>query len=288
MIGTTLALLSAAASGISVVLVGKYSRKSNAFNVSLIISCVGLVILWPLSALLTDFEAANLEGLVLFAVGGVLTPGLVRLFYYGGLKKLGTSVNSSIFSVYPLYSSLLAVFLLSEILSVENWIGILCVVFGVVFVEMSSREINGRDKSAKKSLIFPVLGGLTLGISSIIRKYALDVCDAPVFGVAVAYTFSLLPYFLMLMLSTSTRKELSLKRDFRFFWIAGIGQALSWILSFYALSYEQVSIITPLLSIEPLFVVLFAYFYLRELERVSPKLVASIVLTVIGVILVMT
>jgi uncharacterized membrane protein len=133
-----------------------------------------------------------------------------------------------------------------------------------------------------------VLGGLTLGISSIIRKYALDVCDAPVLGVAVAYTFSLLPYFLMLMLSTSTRKELSLKRDLRFFWIAGIGQALSWILSFYALSYEQVSIITPLLSIEPLFVVLFAYFYLRELEHVSPKLVASIVLTVIGVILVMT
>jgi DME family drug/metabolite transporter len=288
MIGTTLALLSAAASGISVVLVGKHSRKSNAFNVSLIISCVGIVILWPLSALLTDFEAANLEGLVLFAVGGVLTPGLVRLFYYGGLKKLGTSVNSSIFSVYPLYSSLLAVFLLSEILSVENWIGILCVVFGVVFVEMSSREINDGDKSAKKNLIFPVLGGLTLGISSIIRKYALDVCDAPVLGVAVAYTFSLLPYFLMLMLSTSTRKELSLKRDLRFFWIAGIGQALSWILSFYALSYEQVSIITPLLSIEPLFVVLFAYFYLRELEHVSPKLVASIVLTVIGVILVMT
>jgi drug/metabolite transporter (DMT)-like permease len=90
------------------------------------------------------------------------------------------------------------------------------------------------------------------------------------------------------MFSASTRKELSLKRDFRFFWKAGIGQALSWILSFYALSYEEVSIITPLLAIEPLFVVFFAYFYLRELERVSPKLVASIILTVVGVILVIT
>ena len=288
MIGTTLALLSAAASGLSVVLVGKYSRKSNAFNISLIISCVGMAILWPLAALLTDFEAASLEGLVLFALGGVLTPGLVRLFYYGGLKKLGTSVNSSIFSVYPLYSALLAVLLLSEILSLENWVGILCVVFGVVFVEMSSREINGGDKSARKSLIFPILGGLTLGVSNIIRKYALDIYNAPVLGVAIAYTFSLLPYLLILMLSAPTRKELSLKRDFRFFWIAGIGQALSWILSFYALSYEEVSIITPLLSIEPLFVVFFAYLYLRELERVSPKLLASIILTVFGVVLVIT
>jgi DME family drug/metabolite transporter len=286
MIGSALALLSALASGLSVVLVGKHSRESSAFNVSLIISFVGMVILWPLAVLLTNLEAGSLEGLVLFAVGGVLSPGLVRLFYYGGLKKLGTPVNSSIFSVYPLYSSLLAVLLLNEILSLENWAGILCIALGVVFVEMSSREINGGGKSARKNLIFPILGGLTLGIANVIRKYALDVYNAPVLGVAVAYSFSLLPYLLILMLSASTRKELSLKQDFRFFWIAGIGQALSWILSFCALSYDEVSVITPLLSVEPLFVAFFAYFYLRELERISPKLVASIILTVFGVVLV--
>jgi DME family drug/metabolite transporter len=286
MIGSALALLSALASGLSVVLVGKYSGRSSAFNVSLVITCVGMVILWPLAVLLTSLGAANLEGLVLFAVGGVLSPGLVRLFYYSGLKKLGTPVNSSIFSVYPLYSSLLAVLWLNEILSLENWVGILCIAIGVVFVEMSSREINGGDKSARKNLIFPILGGLTLGIANVIRKYALDVYNAPVLGVAVAYTFSLLPYLLILMLSASTRKELSLKQDFRFFWIAGIGQALSWIFSFYALSYDEVSVITPLLSVEPLFVAFFAYFYLREVERISPKLVASIILTVFGVVLV--
>jgi drug/metabolite transporter (DMT)-like permease len=57
------------------------------------------------------------------------------------------------------------------------------------------------------------------------------------------------------------------------------------MLSFYALSYDDVSVITPLLSIEPVFVALFAYLYLRKIERVSPKLV-SIVLTVLGVVLV--
>jgi DME family drug/metabolite transporter len=286
MIGSALALLSALASGVSVVLVGKHSRKSNAFNMSLIITWVGTVILWPLAVLLTDLRAADVEGLMLFALGGVLTPGLVRLFYYSGLKKLGTPVNSSIFSVYPLYTSLVAMLFLSEVLSIQNWIGVLCVVFGVISVEMSSREMNSGDKSDRKNLIFPVLGGLTLGISSVIRKVALDVYNAPVFGVAVAYTFSFLPYLLILMLSTSTRKELSLKRDLRLFWVAGIGQAISWILSFWALSYEEVSIITPLLSVEPLFVAFFAYFCLRELERISPKLVASIVLTVLGVVLV--
>jgi uncharacterized membrane protein len=79
---------------------------------------------------------------------------------------------------------------------------------------------------------------------------------------------------------------LSLKRDFRWFWGAGIGQAVSWLLAFYALSSEQVSITAPLLSIEPLFVVAFAYFYLKECEYVSIKLVASIAVTVLGVVLI--
>jgi drug/metabolite transporter (DMT)-like permease len=210
----------------------------------------------------------------------------VRLLYYSGLKKLGAPVNSSVFSVYPLYSVLLAVLLLSEMLSLENWVGVLLVIIGGVLVEVSSREINSGITHNRRNLIFPLLGGLTLGVSSIIRKYALDIYNAPVLGVAVAYTFSFLPYAVMLMGSRSTRKDLSLKRDFRFFWIAGIGQAISWILSFYALSYERVSIITPLLSVEPLFVALFAYIYLKDLEQVSRKLVVSIILTFLGVVLV--
>jgi DME family drug/metabolite transporter len=288
MLGSTLALLSAVASGLSVVIVGKYSKKTNAFNVSVVVSCVGMAVLWPLAVLLTNFASINLEGILLFAVGGVLTPGVVRLFYYGGLTKLGTSVNSSVFSIYPLYSSILAVLLLNEILSMGNWAGILCIILGVIFVEISSREINKGVASARRNLVFPIIGGLTLGVSNIIRKYALDIYNAPVIGVAVAYTFSLLPFLLLFMLSASTRKELSLKRDFRLFWMAGIGQAISWILSFYALSYETVGVVTPLLSIEPLFVVFFAYLYLKEVERISPKLVASIALTVLGVVLVIT
>jgi drug/metabolite transporter (DMT)-like permease len=176
--------------------------------------------------------------------------------------------------------------LLNEILSPGNWAGILCIVLGVVFVEISSREINSGDKASRKNLVFPILGGLTLGVSSIIRKYALDVYDAPVLGVAVAYTFSLLPFLLVFVSSASTRRELALKRDFRLFWAAGIGQAISWILSFYAVSYEEVAIVMPLMSIESLFVVFFAYLYLKEVESISPKLVASIVLTVLGVVLV--
>jgi drug/metabolite transporter (DMT)-like permease len=151
---------------------------------------------------------------------------------------------------------------------------------------MSAREINNGHEHSRKDLILPLVGGLTLGVSSITRKYALDLFNAPVLGVAIGYTFSLLTYALILMFSAPTRKELSLKQDFRYFWKAGVGQALAWLLIFYAFSYEQVSIVTPLLAIEPLFVAFFAFLYLRKLEKVSPKLIISIILVVFGVILV--
>jgi drug/metabolite transporter (DMT)-like permease len=287
MIGIALALLSAAASGLSVVLVRRYSAWSNAFNMSLVITLVGMFFLWPLAIATTNFSELNLEGIALFAMSGVLSPGLVRLFYYKGLMTLGASGNSAIFSVYPLYSALLAVILLSEMLSLENWGGILCIILGVVFIDLSIHgSKNAEGKATRKNLFFPIVGGVTLGISSIIRKYALNVCDTPIFGVAIAYLLSLLPYVLMLVVSVHTRKELALRKDFRWFWIAGIGQAVSWTLAFYALSFEQVSITTPLLSAEPLFVVAFAFFYLKKVETLSTKLLASIAVTVIGVILV--
>jgi drug/metabolite transporter, DME family len=285
MIGVFLAILSAATSALSVVLVRKHSDQSNTFNISLIISLVGLVMLWPLALVSTDFSAVNLLGIVVFGISGLFSPGLVRLLYYQGMKKLGAPVNSSLFSIYPLYTSLLAVVFLSEVLSVGNWFGILLVFLGGIMIEWSAREINVQDKHDRRNLLFPIIGGVALGIGSILRKYALVLFDAPVLGVAVAYSFSLLPFVFMLF-SSNVRKEFTFKKDVRLFWVAGVGQAITWVLAFYALSFENVSVITPLLSIEPVFVAVFAYLYLRQMEQLTHKLLLSIALTLLGVILV--
>ena len=89
MIGIALALLSAMTSGLAVILVRKNDRESNAFNVSLIISCVGMIILWHLAILITDFRATNIEGITLFAISGVLSPGIVSCFTMAVWKSLG-------------------------------------------------------------------------------------------------------------------------------------------------------------------------------------------------------
>jgi drug/metabolite transporter, DME family len=245
-----------------------------------------MLVLWPLAFILTDFSAINIVSILLFGLSGVFTLGFVRLLYYQGMRKLGAPINSSLFSIYPVYTSFLAVLFLSEILAPGNWAGILMDFLGGILVEWSARKTNSGIKQSKKDLIYPIIGGITLGVGSILRKYALTLFDAPVLGVSVAYTASLLPFLFILLFSASTRKELFLKRDMRLFWVGGVGQAITWMLSSYALSFDNVCVITPLLSIEPVFVAIFAILYLRKIERVSQKLVISIVLTVLGVVLV--
>lgn len=56
------------------------------------------------------------------------------------MKKLGAPVNSSLFSIYPLYTSLLAVLFLSEFLASGNWAGILMVFLGGILVEWSAQK----------------------------------------------------------------------------------------------------------------------------------------------------
>ena len=286
MLGVALALLSALASGISVVSVRKHSEGASVFNMSLVITAVGMAVLWPLALEEGLFEAMTLAGFAFFGVSGLLSPGLVRLFYYKGLKDLGASVNSSIFAVYPLYALLPAVLLLNEIVTAWNLLGIIAIIVGVILVERCMNGKRGHENIGWKGIVAPLLGGLMLGGATIFRKFALEESNAPVLGVAIAYVFSLLPYLFALGGYSPLRKDLSLKKDFRWFWVAGIGQAVSWLLAFYALSFEQVSITTPLLAVEPLFVVAFGYFYVRELERVSAKLAASIAITVLGVALI--
>jgi drug/metabolite transporter (DMT)-like permease len=287
MIGIALAFLSAAVSGVAIVLVGRHSRETNALNVSMLISFAGLIAILPFAAVLTDFSTVNLGGMLLFGAGGILMPGLVRLLYYSGLKRLGPSVNSSVFSVYPIYSVLFAILFLSELLTVPNWIGVVAIASGVILIEMSCRD-NTCANSGLRDWFFPILGGLTYGGSAIFMKAALNISDAPILGVAVAYSFSFIPYFVILGSSRTARSNLSLRKDLRLFWMAGVGQGVSWILSFYALSVEAVSVVVPLLSLEPLFVTLFAFLALRQQERLSFKLAVSTMVTVLGVVLVVT
>jgi uncharacterized membrane protein len=160
-------------------------------------------------------------------------------------------------------------------------------VIGVTFVAKSlSAPKAGPKKIPKKSLIFPILATLAVASSQLFRKHGLNIYNEPLLGVAIGYSSAFLLYLLLLTFSHDIRSFVSLGKEFQLFWKPGVCLALGWVLAFYALSYERVSIVTPLIQTEPLFILLLTHLYLKELERISPRVVINTLLIVIGIMLV--
>jgi drug/metabolite transporter, DME family len=287
MIGIALALLSAMSFGLSQILVRKNLDKSNFIHISLTVTIMGNIILWPLALAFTNLNTINPEGLLLFVFAGLLAPAIARLFYFKGMETAGISANACIFATYPLYTSITAILLLGEVLTAENWAGLACIIVGVIFV---GRAINNGDaqtrSTSKKGLIIPILGSLALAFSQIVRKESLNIYNQPLLGVAVGYTATLIVYLLVMEFSKDVRDVSFSRQDIRLFWKPGVGIAAGWVLSFFALSQAMVSIVAPLLQTELLFILVFAYIFLRKIEKFSFKLAASALLIVAGVILI--
>ena len=74
MFGIALALLSALAFGLSQILVRKNLDKSNFFYISLTVTIMGNLLLWPLALTFTNLNTVNPEGLLLFVFAGLLAP----------------------------------------------------------------------------------------------------------------------------------------------------------------------------------------------------------------------
>ena len=114
----------------------------------------------------------------------------------------------------------------------------------------------------------------------------MNICNEPLLGVAIGYSSALLLYVLLLIFSNTAGGSKFSGEDLRLFWKPGVGISLAWLLSFFALSLENVSIVAPLLQTELLFILFFGYIFLRKLEDISFKLIVSALLIVTGVVLV--
>jgi drug/metabolite transporter (DMT)-like permease len=285
MFGILLALFSALALGSSQILVRKNLDESNFVYISLTVTIVGNIILWPLAFCFTSLNNINFEGLLLFVFAGLLAPGMARLFYFKGMETAGVSANSSIFATYPLFASIIAILLLGEVLSAENWIGLLCIVVGVIFIGRYINNDNTQTNGAsRKGVVVSTLGAFALASGQIVRKEGINIYNQPLLGTAIGYSTSLMVYLVIMGLSGETRSRKYSRKDLQMFWKPGIGIAVGWLLSFFALSQEMVSIVVPILQVELLFILLFAYIFLRKLEKFSFKVVASAFLIITGVI----
>jgi drug/metabolite transporter (DMT)-like permease len=282
--GITFALLGTFLLSLGTILVRRGLVESDFLSATVITNLIGAVVFCILSLLTVSFKSANPVGIVLFALAGLFSPAFTRLTLFKGMEKLGASINASIFAVYPLFSSLLAVLLLGERPSFGVWVGIICIICGIIVIERNIRGTSIKSASPRRMwLAFPLVSALLLGFANVLRKMGLNVYNEPIVGSAIAYLSAICLYVL---LSTNMKKSKSVNRkSLRLFWKAGLMICAGYFCTYYALGYGEVSTLAPLMSIEPFFVFILVYIFLRDLEKITFKLVIGTLIVVTGVLL---
>jgi uncharacterized membrane protein len=133
-------------------------------------------------------------------------------------------------------------------------------------------------------LFYPFLSALCFGTVVIIRKLGLSHAP-PMFGYAINVTTAFIAFTAYLVASGQFSTVACDGKGLRHFVVAGLGENIGVLCVLIALSLGQVSVVTPLNGTAPLFVLALAYIFLKDVERLTGRLVLGTVLIVLGVFL---
>ena len=237
--------------------------------------------------LLPDDKANDLDGILIAFFAGIMGAwGFV--FYIFALKSGKVSLVSVITAGYPAVSVVLAITLIGDVLTISQTIGILLVITAIICISLPTKadraERMGNENGPKKSrrwLMWAILSLTFWGIWAIPSQVAMRQIGESDYifidGLMMALTW--IPLWLYFDRGRMNREV----RKLSFSGTGGVLASIGTISLFLAISNGQVSVVTPIASIYPLFTVLLARFALKE--KLDLLQYGAIAAGVLGIIL---
>ncbi len=265
------------------ILVRKGARYGEVTSAVLLSFICTLCFLWGTSWWTFPEGFYSSPALIYFFLSGLIQPALVRTLHYMGIARLGASRAEPLRSVAPLFATLIAFIVLNERPGVIVYTAILLTISGMALL---SYRREGEAKWKRSDLLFPLAAAFLAAISQNIRKAGLLILPNPYVAAAVTTTTSLVVFFSTLSLSGQSRSFRMNRASVPFYGAAALVATAAQLLSFVALSRAEVSVVVTLTSTSPLFTVVLSGFFLRDLEKITAKVVIGALLLVAGILLI--
>jgi drug/metabolite transporter (DMT)-like permease len=207
------------------------------------------------------FAADNLT----FVVVGLFVPGITRVLTFRGIRTMGSAITSTIVNTTPMFSTLLAIFVLNERPGPLVIVGAGLIVGGLVAISWE-RE---RRRWNLLELFYPFLAALLFATKDVTVRWGLTGTGAPVLSAAIAAVTSMIEIFLLIRYLQ--HEPFSLPPVPALYWFIGSGlfTGASFLFMYLALSMERVSVIAPLVNSYAVFVLLLAPLIARRIEIVT-------------------
>jgi drug/metabolite transporter (DMT)-like permease len=226
-------------------------------------------------------ELARPRELAVFALAGLLAPGVSQILFTLAIRDAGSSRASVVVGTAPLFAATLAIALLDEPLEWPLALGaVLVVVAGALLVGEQVRPEHFR----LVGLVYAVAATVLFSSRDVlVRWYGEDAALASVEAAAAALAAG---WLVMLAWAAVRRRgrlrEELLRPALLRFAPAGAFFGLSYLLLFEAYYRGKVTVVSPLVATESLWAVLLSAALLRRSELVGARLVLGAALVVSG------
>ena len=259
----------------------RYSNPATAVISGLLIN---IIFLWGLSILFVPVASLTSASILIFAVVGLFQPGLTRLLSYKGIDALGVAITDPIRATTPLFSAMMAIIFLGEKLTLAIVVATLMIMAGITLLSWR----NGSMKLAGSAVFlwYPIAASALAGPTQVVRKVGLASVPHPLVAAAVTATSSFIVSILTLWYVERNQQIWKMNRQcFWWFLAAGLTISVAMVCIYYALDLGKVSVVIPIASTGPFFSLILAATFLRDVERVTARIVLSAAMIVGGVVL---
>jgi drug/metabolite transporter (DMT)-like permease len=235
------------------------------------------------------------------ALSGVIHFALGRTLAYRAIQLIGSTRSNLVTSLHPIVTVILAMLILRETVTFIMVIGILCTLTGPLLIFLDERVIagdpqlknlNGRDldrSTLYKGMLHGIGAAIFWGSSAIFIKLGLEHGGFPIAGTFIAYIAASIVITPSALLNKELREELlnGDKLSFKWALLSGLTVNLGQFLRYIALGFGSAIVVSLMLRTIPLWVLFFAFIFIRKYESFSRWVLLGNALIMIGAVLVL-
>jgi len=293
--GLILAIVAAISFSAGIVLVRKTAGEAGeSFSVTAISVFIGIPFF--AIAILASGEWSQLAGISWKAAALLGSAGIIhfifgRLLGYNAFRLIGANRATVYTMTNRFYTVLFSALFLHESISYYIVLGVLLMFAGAVLITLEKR-IDGKkrkrlSRDEVKGILLALGAALCWGVTPVLIKPGVAEIGSSSAGAFVSYCAATLAMGLLL-LNRQRRKQLAqlpFKKSVLPMALAGAFTAGGQLLYYTALRTSPASVVTPLLSIQVLFILFFSFLVNRQIELFTPKVFIGMAATLAGTFL---
>ncbi len=256
----------------------QYSTPDTVTLVSILIQNLAL---WSAVFVSGGIPEVSWTAIGIFCIVGTFQMG-VRLLAYTGVFKIGASRSSALQSISPLISATLAIAILKEPATALIIGGTLLVVCGIMLVSWKAE----RELASFRwwHLLLPVGAACLTGMNHPLRRHAFSLSNEPLFFSAFMGLVSLVGFCFYRIVSLQRQTLQWNRAGLLPFICTGVFETFSILFIMTSLSLGPVVVIAPIAATYPVWALIGAKLFLRDVEKISLKTLLGILSVVAGTV----